>query len=86
MSSQYHEVIGVFVVAALKKIACLYVIKKAGIGLNGYLMQSSKISWAKFSLDLFKRFNNWTYSEVIEEFNKLVHYGTMKEYKEKFEE
>ncbi|KAL4384039.1 hypothetical protein GQ457_15G021620 [Hibiscus cannabinus] len=69
-----------------KKVAAMYLIGKAESWFDGYIMQKHKATWHEFAADLCHRFCDKTFTDIIEEFNKLSQKSTVEEYQEKFEE
>ncbi|KAL4346721.1 hypothetical protein GQ457_17G027640 [Hibiscus cannabinus] len=59
---------------------------KAKTWFDGYIMQKHKLNWHEFTADLCHRFCDRAYTDIIEEFNKLVQRTTVDEYQERFEE
>ncbi|KAL4342588.1 hypothetical protein GQ457_08G027580 [Hibiscus cannabinus] len=68
------------------EIASMYLIGRAETWFNGYIMQKHRATWHEFTANICQRFCDKTYSDIVEEFNKLVQKGSVKEYQEKFEE
>ncbi|KAL4346959.1 hypothetical protein GQ457_17G027670 [Hibiscus cannabinus] len=59
---------------------------KAKTWFDGYIMQKHRLNWHEFTADLCHRFCDRAYTDIIEEFNKLVQRTTVDEYQERFEE
>ena len=68
------------------ELATMYLVGKAEIWFDGYIMQKRDITWQEFTVDLCQRFCDKTYADVIEEFNKLCQNTAVDDYQEKFEE
>ncbi|KAL4291734.1 hypothetical protein GQ457_14G021280 [Hibiscus cannabinus] len=67
-------------------LAAMHLEGKAETWFDGYIMQKHRFTWQEFVSDLCHRFCDRTYSDIIEEFNKLAQKGNVEEYQEKFEE
>ncbi|KAL4290632.1 hypothetical protein GQ457_14G012640 [Hibiscus cannabinus] len=68
------------------EVATKYLIGKAEYWFDGYIMQKHKATWHEFAADLCHKFCDKTFTDIIEEFNKLSQKSTVEEYQEKFEE
>ncbi|XP_038995777.1 uncharacterized protein LOC120120131 [Hibiscus syriacus] len=68
------------------EIAAMYLVGKAETWFDEYIMQKYRVTWHEFEADLCHRFCDRNYSDIIEEFNKLMQKGSVEEYQEKFEE
>ncbi|KAL4281742.1 hypothetical protein GQ457_03G022050 [Hibiscus cannabinus] len=68
------------------EIASMYLNGKAETWFDGYIMQKYRLTWQEFTADLCHRFCDKTFSDVVEEFNKLVQKGSVEDYQERFEE
>ncbi|KAL4281537.1 hypothetical protein GQ457_03G002250 [Hibiscus cannabinus] len=68
------------------EIASMYLNGKAETWFDGYIMQKYRLTWQEFTADLCHRFCDKTFSDVVEEFNKIVQKGSVEEYQERFEE
>ncbi|KAL4385142.1 hypothetical protein GQ457_15G015360 [Hibiscus cannabinus] len=67
-------------------IAAMHLEGKTKTWFDGYILQKHIITWQEFSVDLCHKFCDRTYTDVIEEFNKLVQKTSVEEYQEKIEE
>ncbi|KAL4296511.1 hypothetical protein GQ457_12G010960 [Hibiscus cannabinus] len=67
-------------------LASLHLEGKAETWFDGYILQKHRISWPEFIADLCHKFADRTFSDVIEEFNKLVQKSTVEDYQAVFEE
>ncbi|KAE8661535.1 hypothetical protein F3Y22_tig00113725pilonHSYRG00880 [Hibiscus syriacus] len=66
-------------------VAAMYLMGKAETWFDGYIIQKHRVTWHEFEADLCHRFCDRNYSDIIEEFNKLMQKGSVEEYQEKFE-
>ncbi|KAL4291221.1 hypothetical protein GQ457_14G001230 [Hibiscus cannabinus] len=67
------------------EIATMYLVGRAEIWFDSYVMQKHKATWHEFVADLNHRFCDKTHTDVIEEFNKLFQTATVEEYQDQFE-
>ncbi|KAL4325963.1 hypothetical protein GQ457_11G022560 [Hibiscus cannabinus] len=67
-------------------IAAMHLEGKAETWFDGYILQKHRINWPEFAADLCHRFCDRTYTDVIEEFNKLIQKTSVEDYQERFEE
>ncbi|KAE8690574.1 hypothetical protein F3Y22_tig00110894pilonHSYRG00006 [Hibiscus syriacus] len=67
-------------------VAAMYLMGKGETWFDGYIMQKHRVTWHEFEADLCHRFCDRNYSDIIEEFNKLMQKGSVEEYQERFEE
>ena len=58
----------------------MYLTGKAEVWFDGYILQKQIVTWQDFATDLCQRFSDKTYSDIIEEFNKLSQKGTIDDY------
>ena len=88
MDKKCQKYFAIFAIADHQKLelATMYLVGKAEVWFDGYLMQKPLVTWQDFTVDLCQRFCDRTYADVIEEFNKLGQKSTVEEYQERFEE
>ncbi|XP_039004688.1 uncharacterized protein LOC120131883 [Hibiscus syriacus] len=68
------------------ELAAMYLEGKVESWFDGYIMQKNRVHWHEFEADLCHRFSDMQYTDVIEEFSKLIQKGTVEEYQVRFEE
>ncbi|XP_039062791.1 uncharacterized protein LOC120207396 [Hibiscus syriacus] len=68
------------------EIAAMYLTGRDETWFDGYIMQKHRATWYEFEADLCHRFGDKNYSDIIEEFNKLMQKGSVEEYQDNFEE
>ena len=64
----------------------LHVEGRSDTWLKDYQESHSNITWDRFVIELFDRFQEGGHANIIGEFNKLTRKGTVDEYQENFEE
>ncbi|KAL4385166.1 hypothetical protein GQ457_15G026180 [Hibiscus cannabinus] len=68
------------------EVASMYLVGRAETWFDGYIMQKHRVHWHEFTADICHRFSDKTYTDIIEEFNKLVQKTSVEDYQERFEE
>ncbi|KAL4351193.1 hypothetical protein GQ457_06G016870 [Hibiscus cannabinus] len=67
-------------------MASMYLMGKVETWFDGYILQKHRVTWAEFQADLCHIFTDKTYTDTVEEFNKLLQKTTVEEYQDRFEE
>ncbi|XP_060210958.1 uncharacterized protein LOC132637972 [Lycium barbarum] len=67
--------------------ASIHVRDRVDVWLDSYIVNNrGRITWAKFCVEVCRRFGNVRPQDIVDEFNKIMQAGSVDRYQEKFEE
>ncbi|XP_059292482.1 uncharacterized protein LOC132045931 [Lycium ferocissimum] len=67
--------------------ASVHVRDMVDVWLDSYIVNNKgRITWAKFCVEVCRRFGNVRPQDIVDEFNKIMQAGSVDQYQEKFEE
>lgn len=64
----------------------MYLEGKEKIWYQSRKLAMKRLNWEEFTLETTRRFNEMGFKDEVEEFNKLLQEGSVKEYQDRFEE